>query len=305
MKAEQVHAHRQHPKERDGGHVLAEVIRGPQPQRGGARRQRDPQQRTALRAGRFRLARAAASRAVGDGPQHQQRRQCQVAARPPPQLLSHRERRFDRHRVRQQRRQAGGIREREKPVGELRRARPRPPPLHQRAGRREHEKRQPHRGRQQEHDLQRGIAPANRRPRPQRQRRQAGRHQRDMHRGARGRAQVARDPIRKQVPRQQRHLEEEHAGHPHPRRPAEPRQNRLGHDGLHHEQQRGTRSDGQGVRQWTGVHGDPVSTTIKPQPRPALPRRPRAPSPRQFPAQKTLAFLRELYYRIDTVIWFN
>src|ERR1700733_392417 len=68
-----------------------------------------------------------------------------------------------------------------------------------------------------------------------------------MHQHLHARLQEADGDVRVSVSRQQQKLEEEHAGAPHRRRAAEPRQNHLGDERLHLEQQKGAQKNGNGV----------------------------------------------------------
>jgi hypothetical protein len=72
-----------------------------------------------------------------------------------------------------------------------------------------------------------------------------------VHHRAHDRSEVARDPVRVQIPKQQHDLKEHHAGDPHSGRSTEPRQQRLSDHRLDHEQQRRVQSDDQRRHQFS------------------------------------------------------
>ena len=135
------------------------------------------------------------------------------------------------------------------------------PRLEQRIGGREQEERQPDTGAEQHQDAphrqaavlrfpvgvrQNRIAP---RAPEQRQQPERNRDQRKMQPALRGHGQMRRETVGIGVAREQQQLEEQHAGGPHRRRAAEPRQDALGEDQLHLEQQEGAEKNGDAVAQ--------------------------------------------------------
>ena len=263
---DQVQRQRHHPQERHAGDVLRDVIADGQQHHRAHRGQHQPHQlstcarrrgrgrRAACRAG-DRLLRIAGmgsgcahrGPASGRAHDHEQR----VDQRPAPAELPQIERRLEQHREAQQRQQRGEVAEREQPVWH-RRAEALPvPALQQRRGGRQQEVRQPDGDQQQHEDAQDWLLVAARFPGLARQDRQGEqRQQQQSHVQQRLLAHAQpRAEVGVRVTGQQDALEEHQAGSPDRRRTAEPRQDLLGDDRLHQEQQEGRQEDGAGVGQ--------------------------------------------------------
>ena len=172
-----------------------------------------------------------------------------IGAAPAQGLDAGRDPGFDRERVGQEAQDRTEVRQREKPVHPLRHQRvgvfAREPALYQRAGGRQHEVRQADGGDQQAENAPQGVFGAARFPAGgsyDRQRHQAGQQERDMQAGLGFRPQAARK-IRIGIAGQERQLKKHQAGGPHSRRTAEPRQDLLGDDRLHQEQEKAGNQD--------------------------------------------------------------
>ena len=254
---QQVQRQRHHPQERHAGDVLRDVAGGGDQHQRAERGQRQPQRIVGQR-GRALVAlalalgcggqrrRAASLPGAGRAGGHEQR----IGAAPHPALRGAGGERFDRERKRQQADQRAEVAEREQPVHGLLGEARRDPLLQQRAGGRQQEVRQADGGGQQNDDAQRRVFLAGRleqRIGNDRQERQAHHQQRDVQR-ALGARRPPRQPVRVRIAGQQRDLEEHHAGGPHRRGPAEPRQDLLGDDRLHQEQQEGGQQDRRGKK---------------------------------------------------------
>ena len=152
----------------------------------------------------------------------------------------------------QQREQRGEVRQREQAV-RRRVAEALPEPrLHQRAGGREQEIRQPDGRRQQAQYQERRLARRRRLPARvgnDRQDGEAQRQQADVHPRLPARGQAARGPVGIGVAEEQHRLEEHQADRPHRGRAAEPRQDLLRDDGLDQEQQERAEEDRGGVEE--------------------------------------------------------
>jgi hypothetical protein len=198
---------------------------------------------------RSRRHRALAAAAPGQ-PRAAQREQGEQP-RPSRHLLAVAEPGLDEQRIADERRKRSNVRKREKAIGIRPRALAREPRLHQRAGGREQQVRQPHRHREQQQDRGDRLVVALRLPRlpgRDRQRGRGGGEQRDVQDRLRPWREARVGPMRVGVAREQQRLEEQHAGGPHRRAAAEPRQDQARDERLHQEQQERRQRDDRGVQ---------------------------------------------------------
>ncbi len=115
-KTEQINRHRNDPEEWHGRHLLPQIIRDGQPQRGSAGGERDPEPWAGHRHDGLRPVRRQFLEQIegcGGAQQHQQR---QVSRGPAGHLQPRGEKRLDRRRVGQQCQQRRGVGKREEPV---------------------------------------------------------------------------------------------------------------------------------------------------------------------------------------------
>ena len=247
--AQQVDHQRQHPHHRERGDVLRQVVGEGHQRITAQRRHCEPAQRAQpARRGyvglRLRRCRAAAPPQADDA---QRQHIGRIGHRPGDALRGRVQPRLDQPRVGQQRDQRGPVRQREQPVWVAAPLRPGAPGLQQRAGHGQQRERQADGQHQQAHDLQPRAGRLRAWPgrhRHDRQQRQAAQQQRDVAVLQRPAALVADEVVREGIAQQQRSLEEHQAGGPHRHAAAKARQDQLGDDRLHQEQQEGTEEDG-------------------------------------------------------------
>ncbi len=233
--AQQVNAERQHPQERDGGHVLRQVIGDGQQQHRGAGRQGQPQgvqaQARLLRRRPFRrgLHHVGVPRAKGGEPA--QRDEHAVGDGPDPGLLMGGEDRFEQKRITDEREHGAGIRERVQAIRHRALEAARVPRLQQRPGGGEQEIGEADGHRQQPQNPESGVFARGGFPGDARingQHRRADQQQAAVEQHLDARFEVPDHGMGVEVPEQKRHLEEEQTGGPNRRRAAEPGQDDLG-----------------------------------------------------------------------------
>ena len=264
--SDQVDRQRHHPQERDRGDVLRQVVGDGKQQARAHGCEGDPQQPVPPRGragGGLLCLRRVALRArlhgmpgTGNGGGRAQHDEHGVGRRPRVGLHGKRQKRFDRDGVRQQREQRREVRQRKQAVRHCMPEALPEPRLYQRTGCGQQEVRQAD-GRAKEAQYQQrrpGVALAPRLPArvgDDRQQQQARREQRHVQRGLAPPGEKARRPVGVGVAAEQRRLEKHEAGRPHRGCPAEPRQDLLGDDGLHQEEQKSAEENRRGVQ----VHG--------------------------------------------------
>ncbi|TLD45373.1 MAG: hypothetical protein FAZ92_02369 [Accumulibacter sp.] len=263
--AQQVDAQRHHPQERHRRDVLRQVTGQRQQEDRGRHRQADPQQalaqrrpRHGLRTGRaaFEFAGDALPRLPGAGEagDHEE----DVADRPGVCLLHDDKERFDEHRIGEQREHRRQVRQRVEAIRHQAVERPRIPRLHQRPGGRQQQVRHADGGSEDDEHIPRragegGVLPG--RIGDHRQRRQTEQQQHAVHDVLPARRKPLVQQVHVEVAEQQRRLKEDHAGGPHRRRTAEPRQDHLGDDRLDLEEEKGRKEDRHGEADHPGVPG--------------------------------------------------
>jgi hypothetical protein len=251
---DEVERERRKPQQRDRRDVLREVVGHRQQHRRACRRQREPVQVIAAggRQGiRDRSRRRAALAAAAPGQPRTAQREQRKQPRPSRHLLAVGEPRLNEQRIADERDERSDVREGEQAIRIRPGALAREPRLHQRAGGRQQQVRQPHRHREQQQDRGDRLVVALRLPRLRgrdRQRGRGGGEQRDVQDRLRPWREPRVGPMRVGVAREQQRLEEQHAGRPHRRAAAEPRQDQARDERLHQEQQERRQRDDRGVQ---------------------------------------------------------
>ena len=244
---QQIQGERQHPQERHAGNVLRHVVAHREQHHGGKRRKGQPGQLHGARERRGRVLRLSRSRGrLRDDRAHgaprrgaAQHDESRVQRRPPPAQLGQREIGLQQHRESQQREQRRKVGERKKAVGHCAPEALPVPGLQQRRRGRQQKVRQADGGPEQQQDAAHGLLVALRLPARRcedRQARERRGEQRYVQHRLPPQAQ-ARGQVGVGIPAEQHRLEEHEACRPHRRRPTEPRQDLLGDDRLHQEQQ--------------------------------------------------------------------
>jgi hypothetical protein len=186
----------------------------------------------------FRDGRRVARLHGGDAAEHHEHR---VADRPQRRLPMRSEDRLEQYRIADERKHRPGVRERIETIRHHAFEAARVPRLNQRTGGREQEVRKTDGQHQQLENRDGRLFAAGRLPRHLRidpRGRDADQQQQSVQLHLRLRLEIADHRVGIEIARQQLHLEKKQARGPHRRRAAEPRQNDLGDDRLHLEQQK-------------------------------------------------------------------
>src|SRR5260221_7081467 len=251
---DEVERERQHPEEWHARDVLGDVVGDCQQHHRAHRRKREPQQLIlqwnwapsahCLGALRGAIGRHESHRTADPG-------EAAVDERPAPAELSQVEGRLEQQREAEQREERGEVRKREQAIRHHALEATPVPRLEERRRRREQEIGQPDRRAQEKQDAQDRLFVALRLPAARRDDRQAGERngeQRHMQVGLAARPEPRR-PVGVGIAGEKHALEEDEAGGPDHPRAAEPRQDLLGDDRLHQEQQERRKEYRRRVRQ--------------------------------------------------------
>ncbi len=266
---EQIQHERHDPQQRNRRHVLAEMNRHRREEQRSARGKQHPE-RSVTRAGRAqdaagRIADGRIGRGEQRNPAHRHRdrpahdSEHHEARRERGRLRAQAERRLDEPRIDKQREQRPDVGDREQPIWMGRRRGAlvhdrvpdgaRVPRLQQRTrGRQRHEREADQQREQPEHAANRmgGFGVQHRIDR-QHHLREREREQRDVRAHLSARPELRHEPVRDEIPNEQRALEEHEARRPHRRRSAEERKESFAGDGFDEKEQRAAQKNRDGV----------------------------------------------------------
>ena len=256
----QVDPQRQHPQQGHRRHVLAEPRRRRHEQHRRDRRKRHPEDAVtgflacfhAVVATFFSTGQTPIGPPDAHGAGHAGRGEAGQSDRPGSSLGCPRQPRLDHRRIGKQGEERSRIGKGVEAVGREARVNEAEPPLKERAGGREHDERQPDRGREKEEDRADRIVTGARAPLVSRRDRQKAERQHEtdtMDHHLPARRQPRGEPVRVGIARQQHPLEEQEAGGPDTGPAAIPGEDVFAHQRLTDEEEKGPGEDRQRERQ--------------------------------------------------------